>query len=1098
VKGTIVDASPDLKTELQLTTDELWFKDAIIYQLHVKAFADSNSDGIGDFVGLTEKLGYLQDLGVTALWLLPFYPSPGRDDGYDIADYRNINPDFGSMKDFRRFMQEAKRRKLRIITELVINHTSDQHPWFKRARASRPNSDARNWYVWSDTDQRYAGTRIIFNDAEKSNWAWDPVAQAYYWHRFFSHQPDLNYDNPNVLEAMVQVVRRWLDLGVDGFRLDAIPYLCEREGSSNENLPETHAVIKKIRAELDSYAPGKLMLAEANQWPEDVAAYFGDGDECHMAYHFPLMPRIYMAIAQEDRFPITDIVRQTPDIPANCQWALFLRNHDELTLEMVTDVERDYLWSTYASDPRARINLGIRRRLAPLMDNDRRKIELVNSLLLSFPGTPIIYYGDEIGMGDNIYLGDRNGVRTPMQWTPDRNGGFSRCDPARLFLPTVMDPVYGYEAVNVEAQSRNIASLLSWTKRIISVRKSSKVFGRGSLAFIRTRNRSVLVYARQHENDVILCVANLSRSAQATEIDLSPWRGRVPLEMLGRRNFPQIGDQPYVVTLAPYGFFWFYLCEQTGEIESPSIAQEFETLVVSEGWRSLSHGRARVILERDVLPAFLASRRWFPAKDSTAVTAKLAATIPFTGGELGVALALIETKSGRDTGQYLMPLAINWTRFDRARNNPNALAAVRRGPREGTLLDASADTAFISTLLAKVRTASTLEGEGWKLEFSPVGQFAQSDPPAIEDVRAVNTEQSNTTVLVGSDYVVKLFRRIEPGINPEIEIGRFLTEFAGFANMPPLLGTVEMVEGEVRSAVAVIHRFIENQGDAWSVTNAYLDRYVEEQRLLTGEAATESDEQATSLLRLRQVGRRVAEMQLALASRDDVPEFKPEPITPADVGKWTEEVLRRAQRAFAKLARHRTRAEAADGALIDEILSHATSLPAHLRGLLPETLDAMKIRHHGDFHLGQMLIVKDDVVILDFEGEPRRSLAERRRKAPAARDVAGLIRSIDYSATAALERALKSAPDEHGKISRALDDWRDRSVTAVLAAYREFMLDPRLWPTDAGDADRLLDFFLLEKACYELEYEMAHRPNWLRVPLAGIRRILSRSQRVLA
>ncbi len=458
-----------------------------------------------------------------------------------------------------------------------------------------------------------------------------------------------------------------------------------------------------------------------------------------------------------------------------------------------------------------------------------------------------------------------------------------------------------------------------------------------------------------------------------------------------------------------------------------------------------------MILERDVLPAFLASRRWFPAKDSAAVTAKLAATIPLTGSELGVALALIETKGRRETGHYLMPLAIKWTRFDSARNDPNALAAVRRGPREGTLLDATADAAFISTLLAKVRTASTLAGEGCKLEFFPVGQFAGCDPPVIEDVRAVNTEQSNTTVLVGSDYVVKLFRRIEPGINPEIEVGRFLTEFAGFTNMPPLLGTVEMVEGATRSAVAVIHRFIQNQGDAWSMTNAYLDRYVEEQRLLTGDAATESDEQATYLLRMRQVGRRVAEMQLALASRDDVPDFKPEPITPADVGKWTEEVLRRVQRAFA---------------------------------------------HHGDFHLGQMLIVKDDVVILDFEGEPRRSLAERRHKAPAARDVAGLIRSIDYSATAALERALKSAPDEQGKIARALDDWRAHSVTAVLAAYREFMVDPRLWPAQAGDADRLLDFFLLEKACYELEYEMAHRPDWLRVPLAGMQRILSRSPRI--
>jgi maltose alpha-D-glucosyltransferase / alpha-amylase len=894
---------------------------------------------------------------------------------------------------------------------------------------------------------------------------------------------------------MVQVVRKWLELGVDGFRLDAIPYLCEREGTSNENLPETHAVIKKIRAALDAHAPGKLLLAEANQWPEDVAAYFGEGDECHMAYHFPLMPRIYMAIAQEDRFPITDIVRQTPDIPANCQWALFLRNHDELTLEMVTDAERDYLWSAYASDPRARINLGIRRRLAPLMDNDRRKIELVNSLLLSFPGTPIIYYGDEIGMGDNIYLGDRNGVRTPMQWTPDRNGGFSRCDPARLFLPTIMDPVYGFEAVNVEAQSRNIASLLSWTKRLITVRKSSNVFGRGSLAFIRTRNRSVMVYTRHYENHVILCIANLSRSAQATEIDLSQWRGRIPLEMLGRRSFPPIGEQPYVVTLAPYGFFWFYLCEPTGEIESPSIAPEFETLVVTEGWRSLSHGRARVILERDVLPAFLASRRWFPAKDSAAVTTKLAATIPLSAGELGLALALVETKSKRETAQYLMPLAINWTRFDRARNDPNALAAVRRGPREGTLLDATADAAFISALLAKVHAGSTIETEGWRLEFSPVGDFAQSELPAIEDVRAVSTEQSNTTVLVGHDYVIKLFRRIEPGVNPEIEVGRFLTEMAGFTNMPPLLGTVEMGDGQSRSAVAVIHRFIENQGDAWSLTNAYLDRYAEEQRLLTGEAATESDEQAAYLVRARQVGRRVAEMQLALASRDDVPDFKPEPIDRADVDKWTEDVLRRAQRTLAKLARHRIPKQSRDRALIDHILSYQSSLPSYLRGLLPDTLDVMKIRHHGDFHLGQMLIVKDDVVILDFEGEPRRSLAERRRKMPAARDVAGLIRSIDYSATAALERSLKSAPDEQGKIARALDHWRERSVAAVLAAYREFLVDPRLWPTEPGDADRLLDFFLLEKAVYEIDYEMAHRPDWLRVPLAGMQRILSGSQR---
>jgi maltose alpha-D-glucosyltransferase/alpha-amylase len=1089
-----VDVVADIRAEPKLEADELWFKDAIIYQLHVKAFADSNNDGIGDFAGLTEKLDYLEDLGVTTLWLLPFYPSPGRDDGYDISDYRTINPDFGTTADFRRFMQEAKRRKLRVITELVINHSSDQHPWFQRARRSKPGTDARNWYVWSDTDQAYAGTRIIFNDTEKSNWAWDPVAGAYYWHRFFSHQPDLNYDNPRVLSAMIQIMRRWADLGVDGFRLDAIPYLCEREGTNNENLPETHEIIKKIRAALDSYVPGKVLLAEANQWPEDVSAYFGDGDECHMAYHFPLMPRIYMAIAQEDRFPITDILRQTPDIPANCQWALFLRNHDELTLEMVTDVERDYLWSTYATDPRARINLGIRRRLASLMDNDRRKIELMNSLLMSFPGTPLIYYGDEIGMGDNIYLGDRNGVRTPMQWTPDRNGGFSRCDPARLYLPMIMDPVYGYEAVNVEAQSRSLASLLSWTKRLISVRKSSKVFGRGTWTFIRPANRAVLVYIRQYESEVVLCVANLSRSAQAAEIDLAPWRGRVPFELLGRTNFPPIGDVPYIVTLGPYGFFWFLLHEpDTSTVEVPRTLAEFETLVATDGWNSLLRGRSKSVLERDVLPAFLASRRWY-AERGNSPTTHIVEAIPIGAGSPDSGIALLEAKGKRETANYLLPMTIKWTRFDREQQNPNALAAVRRGPREGTLLDATADASFVALLLENLRAARTVEDEQRRLEFAPTERFPDNGPIAIQDVHAVDTEQSNTTVLVGADYVIKLFRRLERGLNPEIEVGRFLTETVAFAHIPPLLGSVELEENGARSAVAVVHAFVQNQGDAWTVTSHYLDRFVEEERLLTAEAAGHSDEEAAYLRRMDQVGRRVAELQLALASRDDIVDFAPEPISANDVRSWTETLLQRAGRAFDDLARRRSELSEGDRQLVDALLSYRAALPARLRELLPETVDAMKIRHHGDFHLGQMLIVKDDVSIIDFEGEPRRSIEDRRRKAPAARDVAGLIRSIDYSATAALERALKSAPDEHGKLARALEAWREHAAAAFMAAYRSSLTDTRLWPQSLEDADRLLDFFLLEKAFYEIEYELAHRPDWLRVPLAGTWRILSRSE----
>jgi maltose alpha-D-glucosyltransferase/alpha-amylase len=1090
-----VDAVTEIKAEPKLEQDELWFKDAIVYQLQVKAFFDSNGDGIGDFAGLTQKLDYLQDLGVTALWLLPFYPSPGRDDGYDIADYLRINPDFGTMQDFRRFMQEAKRRKLRVITELVINHTSDQHPWFERARKAKANSAARNWYVWSDNDQRYAGTRIIFSDTERSNWTWDPVAEAYYWHRFFSHQPDLNYDNPRVLMAMIQVMRRWLDLGVDGFRLDAIPYLCERDGTNNENLPETHTIIKKIRTALDSYAPGKLLLAEANQWPEDVSAYFGEGDECHMAYHFPLMPRIYMAIAQEDRFPITDILRQTPDIPANCQWALFLRNHDELTLEMVTDVERDYLWSTYATDPRARINLGIRRRLASLMDSDRRKIELMNSLLLSFPGTPILYYGDEIGMGDNIYLGDRNGVRTPMQWTPDRNGGFSRCDPARLCLPMIMDPVYGFEAVNVEAQSRSLASLLSWTKRLISVRKSHNVFGRGSLTFIRPANRSVLVYVRQDENDVVLCVANLSRSAQAAEIDLSPWRGRVPFELLGRTTFPPIGETPYIVTLAPYGFFWFQLAERDGsKIEVPTTPAEFETIVMPHGWRSLLQGRAKSVLERDVLPAFLSRRRWFAERGNTSTLVQVDDAISLVPGDPGLGLALVEAKGKREAADYLLPLMVKWTRFEPAHPNPNALAAVRRGPREGTLLDATADPGFISFVLENLQKSQTLEAGERRFEFTPTDRLPASRPIAPEEVRAVDTEQSNTTVLVGNDYVVKLFRRIESGLNPEIEVGRFLTETVPFANTPPLLGTVELHEHDERSAVAVVHGFVQNQGDAWTVTGAYLDRFIEEQRLLAAETAGHSDEQAAYVRRMEHVGKRVAEMQLALASRDDLPDFAPEPIAADDVRRWSKGLVQRAHRALDELRRRYNNLTESDRKLVDVLLTAREALPARLQELLPEEPDAMKIRHHGDFHLGQMLVAKDDVFIIDFEGEPQRTLAERRRKAPAARDVAGLIRSIDYSATAALERALKSAPDEQGKIARALDGWREQSVAAFLVGYRQALGGTRLWPQESQDADSLLDFFLLEKAFYEIEYELAHRPDWLRVPLAGTCRILMRSE----
>ena len=748
----------DVQPKVGNDSNDLWYKDAIIYQLHVKAFFDSNGDGIGDFAGLTEKLDYLQDLGVTTLWLLPFYPSPGKDDGYDIADYRRINPDFGTMRDFRRFMTEAKRRGLRVITELVINHTSDQHPWFKRARRTGPDSDSRNWYVWSDTDQKYDGTRIIFTDTEKSNWTWDQEAKAYYWHRFFSHQPDLNFGNPRVLWAMVQVMRRWLDMGVDGFRLDAIPYLCEREGTNNENLPETHAIIKEIRRELDAYSPGKVLLAEANQWPEDVSAYFGDGDECQMAYHFPLMPRIYMAIAQEDRFPIADILRQTPEIPPNCQWALFLRNHDELTLEMVTDVERDYLWSTYANDPRARINLGIRRRLASLMDNDRRKIELMNSLLFSFPGTPIIYYGDEIGMGDNIYLGDRNGVRTPMQWTSDRNGGFSRCDPARLFLPVIMDPVYGHQSVNVEAQQRSPSSFLSWMKRLIGVRRSNNAFSRGTLSFIRPANRTVLAYVRQYENDTIVCVANLSRSAQAARNRSQPLEGPRAAGDAGtdgvsphrRRALPRHARAVRLLLVSA-------LRSARAEGDPHAVPREFTTLVWTDGSNSLIRNRERHALEHDVLPHFLLERRWFAEKARGLPTPKLQSIIPLER-DGNPAFVIIGVPGERQTvSRYLLPLSVKWTRLDRAAPpSANAVAAIRRGSREGTLIDAGDDQDFIAILLRAMHAGASIAQEDWRLECAAdhclrADAGAESGKDRGAEPRAVQHHRDRGCELRGED-----------------------------------------------------------------------------------------------------------------------------------------------------------------------------------------------------------------------------------------------------------------------------------------------------------------------------------------------------------
>src|SRR3981189_574132 len=624
-----------------LAVDALWYKDAVIYELHVKTFSDSNGDGIGDFRGLIDKLDYLQELGITAVWLLPFYPSPLRDDGYDIADYYDVNPNYGTLDDFRAFLDAAHKRGLRVITELIINHTSDQNPWFQKSRRASPGSPEREFYVWSDTPEKYSEARIIFKDFETSNWTWDPLAKAYYWHRFYSHQPDLNFDNPAVHEAVEKVCDYWLGMGVDGLRLGAVPYLYEREGTNCENLPETHAYLKKLRAHVDLKFPGRVLLAEANQWPEDAVAYFGSGDESQMSFHFPLMPRMFMSLQMEDRFPIIDILEQTPPIPENCQWAMFLRNHDELTLEMVTDEERDYMWRVYANDPTARINLGIRRRLAPLLANNRRKIELLNTLLFSMPGTPIIYYGDEIGMGDNFYLGDRNGCRTPMQWSPDRNAGFSRANPQQLYLPITIDPEYHYEAVNVENQQKNLSSLLWWTRRVIAMRKNFKAFSRGTLEFLNPDNPKVLAFLRRSENETIVVVANLSRFSQSAELDLSRFAGCVPMEVFSRNLFRPIRKTRYVVTLGPHAYYWFAL---QAPIDTRRALKKHivPTIKAPVQLDVLLGNSQREQLERDVLPNHIQNSRWFGSKARSFRNLKVTEQLGFSADADGAQLWFID------------------------------------------------------------------------------------------------------------------------------------------------------------------------------------------------------------------------------------------------------------------------------------------------------------------------------------------------------------------------------------------------------------------------------------------------------------------------
>jgi len=1088
--------------------DPLWYKDAVIYQLHVKSFFDANNDGIGDFAGLISKLDYIAALGVNTLWLLPFYPSPRRDDGYDIAEYKAVHPDYGSMADARRFISEAHKRGLRVITELVINHTSDQHPWFQRARHAKRGSKLRNFYVWSDDDQKYDGTRIIFLDTEKSNWTWDPVAGQYFWHRFYSHQPDLNFDNPQVLKAVIGVMRFWLDLGVDGLRLDAIPYLIERDGTHNENLPETHQMLKAIRAEIDANYPDRMLLAEANQWPEDTHPYFGEGegDECHMAFHFPLMPRMYMALAMEDRFPITDILRQTPEIPARCQWAIFLRNHDELTLEMVTDRERDYLWNYYAEDRRARINLGIRRRLAPLLQRDRRRIELLTSLLLSMPGTPTLYYGDELGMGDNIYLGDRDGVRTPMQWSPDRNGGFSRADPQRLVLPPIMDPLYGYQTVNVEAQSHDPHSLLNWNRRLLAVRNQQKAFGRGTLRTLTPRNRRILAYLREYtdaegNSEVILCVANVSRAAQAAELELSQYADKVPVEMLGGSAFPPIGQLPFLLTLPPYAFYWFLLAAHdrmpSWHVQPTEGLPELTTLVLRKRMEELLEAPSRDTLEGSVLPQYLPKRRWFAGKEGPIDQVRLRYGVRFGTASTPVLWSEIEVLGDGVANQYQLPFGfLPEEHINSALPQQLALSRVRRSHQVGLITDAFVLEPFIRAVLRACQDGMRLpcgNGQG-ELRFACTEQLARLELDEQSEVRYLSAEQSNSSVVVADRLVLKLIRRVNPGTHPELEMSAYLTA-AGFTNISPLLAWVSRVdESDAPHLLMIAQGYLSNQGDAWAWTQNTLERAIRDEMEPTRtdpEAHTDALAELNGFAAL--LGQRLGEMHLLLAAPSIDAAFQPQVSDGQDSARWTRQINAELTHALDLLAQHRDQLDSDSQALVDDLQEQREGLVQHIENLANQAQGGLLMRVHGDLHLGQVLVVQGDAYLIDFEGEPSRPLQERRAKHSPYKDVSGVLRSFDYAAAMILRSA--SAVD----LSEAARQARQRVARQYLHQSRHAFVEayglataamPHAWLQAEGER-AALELFCLEKAAYEITYEAENRPSWLAVPLHGLHGLIS-------
>jgi maltose alpha-D-glucosyltransferase/alpha-amylase len=1105
---------------MTLRSTPTWYKDAILYEVHVRAFYDSVTDGIGDFGGITQKLPYLEDLGVTAIWLLPFCPSPLRDDGYDISDYNNIHPSYGTLNDFQKFLKEAHRRGLRVISELVLNHTSDQHVWFQRSRRAAPGSRWRDFYVWSDTPDKYKEARIIFKDFETSNWTWDPVANAYYWHRFYSHQPDLNWDNPEVKQAMFDAMDFWFDMGVDGLRLDAVPYLFEREGTNCENLPETHQALRELRAHVDSKYRDRMLLAEANQWPEDSVAYFGNGDECNMAFHFPVMPRLFMALRMEDRYPITDILRITPAIPENSQWALFLRNHDELTLEMVTDEERDYMYRSYAQDRAMRINLGIRRRLAPLLENDRRKIELMNALLFSLPGTPVIYYGDEIGMGDNVYLGDRNGVRTPMQWSSDRNAGFSRANPQRLYLPVNIDPEYHYETVNVEAQNNNPHSLLWWMKRIIATRKQFRAFGRGTLEFLFPNNRKVIAFTRQYEDETILVIANLSRFVQGAELDMSRFQGMVPVEVFGRNRFPAVTNEPYFLSLNPYAFYWFHMQPKEAGLDTLTTTTDKDQLpsIPVESLAQPFSASVRAEIGR-LLPRGLRSRPWFLGKSRSIRTAYIDEVVPVTGTPGYILTATVEY-SDADPERYLFPLMVSTGEHAEAalREHPEFVAARLEGPpgELAILQGALNDRTFADACLTAVVRRRRFHGEHGDIVGSHARGFRKAwgmARTALEP-RATTADQPFSIISFGEDFVLKLYRKLEAGTHPDREVLEFLTENTEFRNVPRLLGSLEYrrqitEEQEERTATGVLLSYTRNGTNGWNYTLDHLGLFFERALAIHKEDRRLKDLIVDHPLALathpvpqivaellggyteiaRQLGQRTGELHIALSSRNDLPDFAPEPFTDFYRHGLYHGMLGHVNRAFEAL---RNRVRLLHSPALEEaraLLEREPDIRAYLQPLRDERVFATRIRHHGDYHLGNVLFTGKDVVIVNFEGDSTRPLSERRIKRSPLRDVAGMMRSFHYVAHAVLfghVPGIIPRQDAQPELENWSHVWYSWISGIFLSGYLEASKDSAFLPKSQRELSTMLGAYMIEKSALEILYELEHRPDWTRIAVRGL------------